>query len=186
MEGTLKERLIDAKIKAALANGIHPLDTSPGSIIEREAEYMKETLVDFLTSCEFRVTQLKAPIVLEDIKTPEQSVNVKLETLLGDKAPILKTLKQIGSVIPGAGTVVSELVAQLEAAIEKAVQPLLEGGALLPGLNLAKSNGGLESTGYVYIGEDPDWQDAFDVEDEDGQRQFTTVKLFREDIEELL
>ena len=34
--------------------------------------------------------------------------------------------------------------------------------------------------------EDPDSQDAFDVEDEDGQRQFTTVKLFRDDIGELL
>ena len=63
---------------------------------------------------------------------------------------------------------------------------LLEGGATLPGLDLAKDAGALESTGYVYIGEDPEAQDSFDVEDEDGQREFTTVKLFREDIEELL
>ena len=64
--------------------------------------------------------------------------------------------------------------------------PLLEGGAKLAGLDLGKDEGGLESTGYVFIGSDPDSQDAFDVEDEDGQREFTTVKLIRGDIERLL
>ena len=48
------------------------------------------------------------------------------------------------------------------------------------------TTGGLESTGYVYIGEEPESQQGFDVEDEDGQREYTTVKLFREDIEEVL
>ena len=42
------------------------------------------------------------------------------------------------------------------------------------------------SDGYVYIGEDPDSQESFDVEDAAGQREFTEVKLFREDIEDLL
>ena len=70
--------------------------------------------------------------------------------------------------------------------MEKAITPLLKGGAKLTGLNLGKGGGGLESTGYVFIGEDPDSQDAFDVEDEDGQREFTTVKLIREDVEDLL
>ena len=55
-----------------------------------------------------------------------------------------------------------------------------------PGLNLGKDSGGLESTGYVYIGDDPESQESFNVDDEDGQRNFTTVKLFREYIEDLL
>ena len=56
----------------------------------------------------------------------------------------------------------------------------------LPSLNLAKDVGGLNSTGYVYIGKDPDTQGGFDVEDQDGQTEFTTVKLIRENIEDLL
>tara|TARA_Y100000361_G_scaffold93719_1_gene83677 strand:- start:1752 stop:2309 length:558 start_codon:yes stop_codon:yes gene_type:complete len=183
----LKQDLIQAKVKAARESGIEtPIDTSAGSIIEREAEYTKEAIVNFLTKSNFTITQLKAPIVVEDLKTPDQGIDIQLETLLGDKAPILKTLKRVGGLIPGAGTVVNKLVDQLESAIKQAVQPLLKGGATLPGLNLGKDSGGLQSTGYVYIGEDPDSQGSFDVEDEDGQREFTTVKLIREDIEDLL
>tara|TARA_Y100000361_G_scaffold149476_1_gene163781 strand:+ start:32 stop:631 length:600 start_codon:yes stop_codon:yes gene_type:complete len=197
----LKQALIDAKVKAAKESGVpEPLDTSPGSFIEREAEYTKEAIVNFITEANFTITQLKAPVIVEDMKTPDQAVNVKLETLLGDKAPILKTLKQIGGKIPGAGSVVNKLVDKLESSIAQAVKPLLKGGSTLPGLNLNKGGGKgfggfsdlegdggiLECTGYVYIGEDPDSQDGFDVEDENGQREFTTVKLFREDIEKLL
>ena len=46
--------------------------------------------------------------------------------------------------------------------------------------------GGLISDGYVYIGEDPDSQESFDVSDVSGQRDFTEVKLLREDIEDIL
>ena len=59
------------------------------------------------------------------------------------------------------------------------------------GFNISKDGqqgdgGGLISQGYVYIGEDPEALKSFDVTDTDGQRDFTTVKVFREDIEELL
>ncbi len=183
----LKQDLIDAKVKAARDTGVPtPLDTSNGSFIEREAEYTKEAIVNFLTQAEFRITKLNAPVIVEDLKTPDQGIDIQLETLLGDKAPILKTLKKVGGLIPGAGSVVNKLIDQLETAIKQAVQPLLEGGATLPGLNLGKDAGGLESTGYVFIGEDPDSQGGFDVDDENGQREFTTVKLIRDDIEELL
>ena len=69
------------------------------------------------------------------------------------------------------------------------VQSMIAGGkngVLTKNIDAAKDVGGLDSTGYVYIGGDPDSQDAFDVDDEDGQREFTTVKLIREDIEDLL
>jgi len=36
------------------------------------------------------------------------------------------------------------------------------------------------------VGDDPESQSVFDVDDEDGQRQFTTVKLIREDVEDLI
>ena len=78
------------------------------------------------------------------------------------------------------------MINSLEGEIEKAITPLLEGGATLTGLDLGKDDGGLESTGYVFIGEPPDSEDDFDVEDENGQREFTTVKLIRDDIEDLL
>tara|TARA_R100000005_G_C4868659_1_gene126286 strand:+ start:66 stop:611 length:546 start_codon:yes stop_codon:yes gene_type:complete len=179
----LKQDLIDAKVKALKEST--PLapepDTRPGSYIERDAEHTKEAIIKFLTDAEFRITQLNAPVIVEKMKTPEQPVNIELETLLGEYQPVLKMLKQLGNPL-GLGPAIDEL----EGEIEKAVTPLLEGGAKLAGLDLGKDDGGLESTGYVFIGEDPDSQDDFDVEDEDGQREFTTVKLIREDIEDLL
>ena len=106
--------------------------------------------------------------------------------MLGEYGPILKTLKKIADPL-GLGPVIDSL----EGEIEKAVTPLLKGGATLPGLDLGKDDsnneqGGLEAIGYVYIGEDPDSQDTFNVEDENGQKEFTTVQLFRDDIEDLL
>ena len=59
-------------------------------------------------------------------------------------------------------------------------------GVLNKPIDISKDTGGLDATGYVFIGEDPDTQDSFDVDDEGGQREFTKVKLFREDIEDLL
>ena len=100
--------------------------------------------------------------------------------MLGDKAPILKALRKLP--IPAIG----EIIDKLESELERAITPLLEGGAKLTGLDLGKDAGGLESVGYVYIGEDPDSIEEFDVEDEDGQRQHTTVKLTFDDGEELL
>mgnify|MGYP003117564507 FL=1 len=178
----LKDDLIDAKVKAAKDIGIiKPLDTKQGSFIEREAEYTKEAIVNFLTEAEFRITKLNAPVVVEKFKIPEQLVNVELETLLGEYGPLLKTLKKLGDPL-GLGA----LIDSLEGEIEKAITPLLKGGSILPPMDLGKDDGGLESTGFVFIGEPPDSEEDFNVEDVDGQREFTTVKLIREDIEDLL
>ena len=109
------------------------------------------------------------------------NVNIELETLLGEYQPVLELLHKIGDPL-GAGA----LIDKLESEIETAITPLLEGGAKLAGLDLGKDSGGLESSGYVFIGEDPDSSEAFDVEDEDGQREFTTVKLSVDDASELI
>ena len=85
----LKQDLIDAKVKAAKDNGFSITETGPGSFIEREAEYTKEAIVNFLTSANFTITELKAPVVVEDLKTPDQGINIKLETLPSSNISIL-------------------------------------------------------------------------------------------------
>jgi len=179
----LKDDLINAKLSMIDASGgdADKVDTSPGSPMDVECELTKEAIVNLLTQADFTVTQLKAPVIVESLKTPEQPVNIELDTLLAEYVPLLKVLKKIGDPL-GLG----KLIDELETQIEKAITPVLQGGAKLAGLDLGKDSGGLESSGYVYIGEDPDSQDSFDVDDEDGQRDFTTVKLIREDIEDLL
>ena len=181
----LKNDLMEAKLKGLELSGAKKEDLEEakksGSPLEIQAEMEKEAIIKFLTEAELKVTELKIPVVVEQLKTPDQAVDMALQTLLGDKAPILDTLKKLASPLG-----LSSVVDALESQIKKAVEPLLEAGAKLPGLDLGKDSGGLESTGYAFIGEDPDSQESFDVEDEDGQRTFTKVKLFRGDIEDLL
>tara|TARA_R100000908_G_C3704035_1_gene113318 strand:- start:56 stop:655 length:600 start_codon:yes stop_codon:yes gene_type:complete len=191
-ESGLKYDLLKAKLQVAKAMGIaeEDMNVDKGSPADVEAEYIAIAIKNFMAEAEFTITELKAPIIVEDIKTPDMGVNVKLETLLGDKAPILKTLKQVGNLIPGVGKIVDQLVGELESAIKQAVTPLLEAGANLPGMDFTKgdsgNDGGLQSTGYAFIGEDPDSQQEFDVTNSEGQRVHTTVKLLPEDIERLL
>ena len=94
--------------------------------------------------------------------------------MLGDKAPIIDTIRKI----PGVGS----LADPLESAIKKAVKPLLKGGSTMPGLKLNKNDGTVNSTGYVFVGNDPDSQNEFDVSNQNGQIENTTVKLIRDNI----
>ena len=177
----LRQKLIDAKVDARKEAGItEPLDVGTKSYTYLEADKIARAILETLSEADLTITQLKAPVVLETLKTPDQAVNIELETLLGDKAPILKALRKLP--IPAIG----EIVDKLEGEIQKAITPLLEGGAKLVGLDIGKDAGGLESTGYVFIGEDPDSAEGFDVDDEDGQGRNTTVHLSKEDIEGLI
>tara|TARA_Y100000996_G_scaffold280664_1_gene221419 strand:+ start:2127 stop:2714 length:588 start_codon:yes stop_codon:yes gene_type:complete len=184
----LRENLITAAKESAKVSGLkeEDINTAKGSAIDIQTKLTVDAIVNFLTQCEFTITQLKANVVIEELKTPDIPINLELETLLGDKAPLLKTLKQIGGLIPGGSDVVNQIVDRLELAIQKAVEPLLEAAGRVPGIDMSKESGGLEATGYVYIGEDPETQDEFNTEDEEGQRRFTTVKIIKEDIERLL
>jgi hypothetical protein len=179
----LKDDIITAKVEALKLQGVKEEDINidTGSPIEVEAELTKEAVANFLTQCSFKITKLNAPVVVESMKTPDQLVNIELETMMGEYGPLLDTLKKLGSPLG-----LTPLIDELEGKIEKAITPLLEGGAKLVGLDLGKDDGGLEAVGYVHIGEDPDSVDGFDVEDESGQREFTSVQVFREDIEDLL
>ena len=172
----LKQDLIDAKVESAKAGGElfveDQLDTSVGSQIEIEAELMKEAIVNFLTKCEFRITQLNAPVVLEDLRLPPQQ---------GDVLPTVSVSSGLQTFVP-----MSPALGGIP------VQSMIAGGTngvLTKNIDVNKSGGDtgiLESTGYVYIGGDPNSQDEFDVNTLDGIRDFTKVELFREDIEDLL
>ena len=172
----LKQDLIDAKVESAKAGGElfveDQLDTSVGSQIEIEAELMKEAIVNFLTKCEFRITQLNAPVVLEDLRLPPQQ---------GDVLPSVSVSSGLQTFVP-----MSPALGGIP------VQSMIAGGTngvLTKNIDVNKSGGDtgiLESTGYVYIGGDPNSQDEFDVNTLDGIRDFTKVELFREDIEDLL
>ena len=174
----LKDDLLEAQLQASSDVGLpDPPDLSAGSYAERLAHYQTEAIINFMKESEFTITELKAPVVVESLKTPDQVVNIKLETLLGDKAPILKALRKLP--IPAIG----EIIDKLESELEKAITPLLQGGAALAGLDLGKDDGGLESLGYVYIGDEPNSVDDIDVEGEDGKIENTTIKWIAENNE---
>ena len=168
----LKEDLINGKVKAAKDNGVEDLDTSPGSFIEREAEYTKEAIINFLTQCEFRITRLNANVILEDFKIPP---------VVGDIESSVTAEIPAGGISTTGGP-----SNQVTIAPSTGILKNISNGVTTEEIDVSKDGGGLESTGYVYIGEDPDSQGGFDVSDEDGQKEFTTVKLIREDIEDLL
>ena len=178
----LKWDLMQAKVRAAREVGQPTPDISEGSYAEREAHYSARAIFNALRDANFTVTLLKAPVVVEELVTPSQPVNVKLETLLGEYQPILKTLRKIGGPIPG----IDRIIKKLESEIEKAIMPYLEGGAELVGLDINKQVSGLKSSGYAYIGDDPDSQSSFNVDDENGQRDFTTIKLLDADARKIL
>ena len=182
----LKQDLLDAVTSAYVdtnsgGDSSDLPDTSDGSYPERLAHYQTEAIVKFLENAEFRITKLNAPVVVETFKLPERFANVAVETLLGEYGPLIKTLKKLGDPL-GLGAAIDSL----EGEIKKAISPLLKGGAVVPPTNISKDDGGLESTGYVFIGEPPDSQEDFDVENENGQKTFTTVKFFRDDNESLI
>jgi len=179
----LKDDLLQAQLQASFDVGIkEPPDLSDGSYAERLAHYQAEAIVKFLTDANFTITKLRAPVIVESLKTPDQPVNIELDTLLAEYVPILKVLKKIGDPIPGIGSIIDKL----ERRIERAVTPVLQGGAKLAGLDLGKNDGGLEALGYVYIGEDPDSAEDIDVKDEQGQTENTTVKLIIENNENIV
>ena len=179
----LKKDLIKAKVEAAKAAGYENLDTSEGSYIERDAEFTKKAIVNFMTNADMTITKFACKQVGETLNTPSLPIDLKIETLLGDKKPMLDALKKIGSKIPGAGKAIDGIVNKLEGALAKAIQPLLKAAGKVPGINLAKGIGGLKQTGYSFIGKDPDTQEGFDVSTPEGQREHTSVRLFKEDVE---
>ena len=165
----LKSDLMQAKVEGAKAMGVLEGDIpqGPGSQIEVESELIKEAIVSFLTKAQFRITQLSAPVVLEDFNIGPQQGDV-LPTVTSTDIPFP------GGV--GGAPVQFPLNGGSNGVITKTIDVNKAGG----------TTGVLDSTGYVYIGGDPYSQDEFDVNTIDGIRDFTAVELFKEDIEDLL
>ena len=162
----LKQDLINAKKEGMRLSGasVESIEQA-NETLDAQCELEKEAIVNFLTSCEFRITKLNAPVVLEDFKLPPQ---------LGD---VLPTVQFQGV---NAGGPLTALLS-----------PNLGTNGVSTNIDVNKSpnpdsTGILESSGYVFIGQDPDSNQNFNVDDTDGQIAFTTVKLIREDIEDLL
>jgi len=164
----LKDDLIKAKVECfkIMGKSEDEIDSSVGSALEVEANLMTEAIVNFLTSCQFRITGLVAPVVLETFAIPPQRGDI-LPTVQSIDIPY--PLGVPGGVVPVPLNPSS-----------------LQNGVVTKTIDITKDSGNLESTGYVYIGGDPDSQGEFDVSDLDGIRTFTSVELFREDIEDLL
>ena len=177
----LKQDLIDAKLEALKASGANVVQTKQ---LELQCELERDAIVSFLTKVEFRVTQLKCPVVVEDFKTDDQEVNIEPQTLLGDKAPIIDAIQKVpvvGQTLANGDK--SKGIPGLLDLFKRAVKPLLKGGSTLPGLNLNKSDGTIVSNGYAFIGDDPITKNSFNTDDENGQKSHTTVQLFEDDID---
>ena len=158
----LKDDLIQAKVDGMAAGGVNPLDIdiSKGSPIEVECEVTKEAILNFLNNADFRVTDLKAPVVLQSFNHPA------------------KVLKKIAGLV-GAGS----LLDATESQMKKATSPVAEGGVTQAPPNL-DVNSGLDAHGYMFVGDDdPGSSDSFDVSGEDGQKVYTQVKFFRDENE---
>ena len=173
----LKTDLIDAKIEGLKLSGANDeAILKAQDTLETQCELEVEAIVNFLTQCKFRVTNLAANVVLEDFQIPEQQGDIQPDVQVAANIPV--------NTSGGPGTTTS--VGILNNANAKANGT---GGILTKPINVSKAGGGtglLQSTGYVYIGEDPDSQEEFNVSNKNGQIQHTSVELFREDIEDLL
>jgi len=161
----LKQDLLDAKVEALkLAGAPEPI---PTEALKLQIELETEALVKFLLSCQFRITGLAAPVILEDFKIPPQEADIK-NTVTSTDIPF-----------PG-GLATAPIQNPLNGGINGVITKDIDVD------KLGGNTGFLQSTGYAFIGGDPDSQSGFDVSDLDGIRDFTSVELFREDIEDLL
>ena len=145
----LKQDLINAKIEGLKESGVaEDAIQQAEKSLDVQCELEKEAIVNFLTKCQFRVTQLNANVILEDFKIPPQQGDIQPDVQVAANIPVNTS----GG--PGATT----SVGILNNADAKANGT---GGILTKPINVSKAGGGtglLQSTGYVYIGEDPDSQ----------------------------
>ena len=161
----LKTDLIDAKIEGLRGSGAtDEAILQAQEVLEVQTQLEVEAIVTFLENAKFRITNLAANVVLEDFKIPPQQ---------GDIQPTVTSTD-----IPFPGGVSSPPIQV----------PLNNGinGVLTKDIDVGTDGGTtgiLKSTGYAFIGGNPDSQDAFDVSDEGGQKDFTEVRFFRDDNE---
>ena len=157
----LKQDLIDAKKEGLkLSGATKEAIQQAENVLDAQAQLEVDAIVNFLTKCQFRITQLQSNVVLENFKIPAQQ---------GDVLPSV-TVTTTG----GPGNVSKGDLGVITKDIDVAV-----GGG---------TTGNLESTGYAFIGSDPNSQGNFgSINSPDGSElPQTSVELFKDDIEDLL
>jgi len=156
------------------------LNAQQSKVIDKLSEGIKDAVIEFLTEQTFTITEMKASVEVEDIKTPSSlEGDVKETTLFGPYAPVIDMIKKIASLAPGG----SGLVGELESKIKSAIKPVASGGSSLPALDLAKTGGQggvLQSTGHAYIGIPSKIIPNSDTTEE--ENDFTKVKLLEDNI----
>lgn len=113
-------------------------ENEPNPNIEELAENLADSIANFTLKQTVRIDKFEVPLNVEKIETngPIKG-NVAPDTLFGPYAPVVKTLKDISSLVPGLGSVVSKV----EGLILKACQKVSEGGSETPALDLRKDGG---------------------------------------------
>tara|TARA_R100000231_G_scaffold86040_1_gene65276 strand:+ start:385 stop:918 length:534 start_codon:yes stop_codon:yes gene_type:complete len=175
----LKQDLLDAKLKGLELSGASKevieearAATSP---LSQQIDLEVKAIKDFLINCRFRVTALNAPVVLEDFNIPPQNGQIESTVQIAAGQAITTTAGPGSTTSPGI----------LQNTADGA------GGPQSPDIKTdiinVDTNSGLQSTGYAFIGSDPFSQENFirDINEEQGQRRFTEVKILPEDIEGL-
>ena len=133
-------------IKAAFLKPIGEVDSTQNKKLDELANNLSTAIIDFLVKQTFTITQFKAPLEIEELKTSEDlGVDVKPNTLVGPYGPVISAVKPVTGI-------------DLEAPIKTAAKQVASKGATLQKLKLSKSGGQggrLSATGYAYIGHNP-------------------------------
>ncbi len=147
--------------------------------VDGYAEEIADAIANFMLRQENRVCEINVPTGVKHIKTSTSiDVNVTPETLAGPYAPLLKGIKKIASMIPGAGGIIGGI----EAAIMHAASKVSEAGAKLPALDIedGKQGGSLDVEGETkYKTQFKGRKTA------DSHARKSVVKLFEEEIKGL-
>ena len=123
----LKQDLIDAKVKALKDVGVEEnVDIRPGSYIERDAEYTAQVIAEFISSVPFTITQLKAPVVVEKLKTSEQ---IELTIRSKNITEILKELRNFNFIIYARENIVNQITNKNDETINLIVEVKPENNA---------------------------------------------------------
>ena len=156
----LKQDLIDAKNEGLKLSGASDKAIQQAeNVLDTQSQMEVDAIVNFLTKCQFRITELAANVVLDDFKIGPQN---------GD---VLNTVQV--TTAGGPGNVSNGDLGVRTKDIN---------------VGLGTADNSLESTGYAFIGSNPNSQDNFvNITTPDGSDlPQTSVELFRDDIEDLL
>ena len=185
-----KEDLIKAKMDAFKKAEMMPIEKTREELkdddpIVLEAEATAEAVKNFLINQKFTIKEMKAAVKLDQLKTTDNiKANVAVNTLLGEWGPVLSILEKLDGVIKTLTGQSLLKVNELKKAMQKAIQPVTEGGAETPALNLredgSQQGGTLTGTGYAIVGPEASSVDNVDTEGidyTDTEGEFTDVGL---------